>query len=131
MIILYIILLYYVLFDIPSLFIAPSKTEVNVYPGQDVQTVVGKPLVIECIQNGLQKSHVTWFKVMKKLGTRTLVNRTRNSDLVFNSVQKSDAGEYCCRATDGEEKTVFVSVGGKKYFSLYLCAFSKFYATRS
>lgn len=118
MIILYIIL---ILFDIPSLFIAPSKTEVHVYPGQDVQTVVGKPLVIECIQSGLQKSHVTWFKVTKKLSTRTLVNRTRNADLVFDSVQKSDAGEYRCRATDGEEKTVFVSVGGKKYFSLSMC----------
>lgn len=91
---------------------ATSKTSVRIYPRQNIQTVVGKPLVMECIQNNPQKSHVTWVKVTE-LGTRTLVNRTGSADLVFDSVQKADAGEYRCRETDGEEKKIFVFVGGK------------------
>ena len=93
------------------MFIATSKTSVRIYPEQHVQTVVGKLLVIECIQNGPQKSSVTWVKVTE-LGTRTIVNRTDSANLIFDLVQKADAGEYRCRATGGEEK-IFVSVGGK------------------
>lgn len=103
----------YILFCLSCL--AASKTSIHIYPGRIIQTVVGRPLVIECIQNSPLKSSVTWSKVTA-LGTRTLVNGSGFANLIFDSVQKSDAGKYRCLATNGAEETVLVSVGGKKYF---------------
>lgn len=92
-----------------------SKTSIHIYPGKIIHARVGSPLVVECIHYSPQKSHITWNKVTK-LGTRKLVNGTGFGNLVFANVQESDAGQYRCLATDGEGKTLLLSVGGQKKF---------------
>ncbi len=77
--------------------------------------MVGSRLVIECIHNSPQKSSVAWSKVTA-VGFKTLVNGSGFADLVFDSVQKTDAGEYRCLAENSGEESVLVSVGGKKNF---------------
>jgi hypothetical protein len=73
---------------------------------------VGSPLIIECIQSSPHKSAVTWSKFTAQ-GYRRLVNQTGSANLVFDSVQESDAGKYRCLGVNGKEEIVVVSVGGK------------------
>ena len=81
--------------------------------------MVGSSLKIECIHSGPRKSFVTWSKWTAQ-GSTTLVTQAGLADLVFDAIQKSDAGKYRCVAANGKEETVVVSVGSKKLFCYYI-----------